>query len=107
MNACKKKINVLESYIFLDIQDYCLTGTINLNDIPVRIELNREPFTLTGAIGFEQSLYDSNLLQYYTYCRSVKKHWSKKDDQGKDIQYIKINKIKDKICIIMYVRTVT
>lgn len=97
----------VEPFVFIDITNFSNSKSIKLSDIPLRININRQKYLLSGAIAFKRSAYNKRTVHYFTYCRSLKNYWTKKDDEiiklGKGLN---VENLNEQISMIMYVQTI-
>ena len=93
----------LEGYLYIDVQDFYENCECYLADIPVRMIMKKKTFILVGAIAYNYSKFNFNIVHYTAFCRTINNNWCLKDNLSKKIKYIKNCLYSTKIAIVMYV----
>lgn len=82
----------LDKFLFIDIGNFFNEKEVlSLEDIPVRINIQKVEYLLTGVVATVQSKFDLKLLHHVCFCRTYRNNWYLKDDLILHIQCIKKN----------------
>ena len=94
----------IEDYLYVDVNEFYENCKCYLEEIPVRMTVKKKTFILVGAVAFEYSKFNKNLIHYTALCRTIRNNWCLKDNLSKKMKYLKNYSIS--IAILMYVECV-